>query len=164
MNEEKKTQAEELRAVLKKHMPEQVGAVLRERLDEADQMEKKIEELERSLEYTRGKNRELEDNSKRTYELDEGEKQLKADQEKLKEEQSALEVETLQIQLGAANDKLAFCKELNLSLTRNVEFRRHFFGDVASGTRSPEKDQWDNGQASYPETVTVDQTTQETTE
>lgn len=162
-DDDKKTQSEEIRDVIKNHLPEHVGSTLRARLEEADVMEAKVKELEDSLKYTREKNRELEALNTRKYELDGVETALNSERDAIEKEKADLKTAKLQVALDAANDKVTFMRDVTMGLVRNVEYRRSFSGTVPAGVK---QDSNLNGCAQYggPESVHVDNTTAEKAE
>jgi hypothetical protein len=87
------------------------------------------------------------------------EDELDKREETIKQGEMAL-IET-QIRLGCEQEKVAFIKEFCLNLSRNLNYRRHFYGSVPAGVGTPIVD--NTGQTQYPcaEMAVVDNTTEE---
>ena len=117
----------EIQEIIKKNLPQQVGDVLKVRLEQAEKDAKKVIELEEKLKQFQTiineKQSEL-----LAYKLCD-ERNLKLDEKEkvLNKKQHDLDLEILQQKFESEKDKSDFAKSVALGLVRNTEFRKSVF-------------------------------------
>lgn len=121
------TLEQELQESIKKNLPQQVGEVLKERLEQADRdakrvlsLEKEVKNLEEQEEVFKGIIEDYKKFDARNTDLDSREKTL---EDKI----IKLEIEQLKYQLSAEKDKTVFSQNLAMGLVRNTEYRKTIF-------------------------------------
>jgi hypothetical protein len=123
----------ELQESIKKNLPQQVGDVLKQRLEQADKDAKKVEEL---VEIVASLNQDvMEANEKiETYkEFDLRNGLLDSREKELKGERNSLDLEKLRYQLQSEKDKTTFSQNLAMGLVRNTEYRKNIFDSETCG-------------------------------
>jgi hypothetical protein len=117
----------EIQEIIKKNLPQQVGDVLKVRLEQAEkdanlvvQLKNKISQLEESVKKQLDLLDEYELLDRRNSKLDEREVLLN-------KKQHDLDLEILQQKFENEKDKSDFAKSLALGLVRNTEFRKSVY-------------------------------------
>lgn len=128
---------QELKQLIEKNLPAQVGQVLQERLLKADRDAAEVERLKMQLD---GEVKEKVDLQVRLLHQDEVlqlEKDTKERLDDIKERERELDLERLKYQLEVEKEKSEFAKNVALGLVRNTEYRntvnRSGFIPVPSG-------------------------------
>ena len=122
---------QQIKEIIEKNLPKQVGETLQKRLAEADKNEKLLEIANQSL-LTGKKAMEDADaaiDSLKTQ-LDKH-KNLDKREKEITDKETAFEIEKLKYQLESEKDKTSFSKEVALGLVRNTQYRRDVFDNVS---------------------------------
>lgn len=139
---------EELKAVIEKNLPAQVGETLKQRLAQAETDAKLVQtQLTRiaSLEDTV---KRLENTVNEYRKNDERNAALDAREQKVQEAERNLKIASLEYQLQTERDKSQFTRDVALGLVRNTTYRRHIFdSENQNGYQGP------NGNWVYPTPV-----------
>jgi hypothetical protein len=131
---------------IKKNLPQQVGDVLKQRLEQADKDAKKAEELSDKLIERNKEVEELEATIRDYKQFDLRNGLLDSREKELITERNSLELEKLKYQLQAEKDKTQFSQNLAMGLVRNIEYRKNILDSESSG--QPVRDA--NGNVYYP--------------
>lgn len=117
----------EIKAIIEKNLPAQVGDVLKQKLEQAEKDAEKVnqqaEYLLRDAEVIKKLQQQIEgykSNNLRNATLDTREKELN-------EQAQNLEVTVLKFQLAVEKEKTEFTKSVALGLVRNTEFKKSIF-------------------------------------
>lgn len=118
---------QEIKAIIEKNLPAQVGDFLKERLIQAEEDAAKVKELQRILDTRAAAIRDLEKQIAYYKKLDERNNTLEAREKIVSDKERNLEIETLKFQLASEKEKSIFSKDVALGLVRNIEYRRSLF-------------------------------------
>jgi hypothetical protein len=118
---------EEIRLIIQKNLPAEVGAVLKERLEKAEQDERSLENLKSVNEALQKREKELLAEIEKYKKFDERNKELDAREQQLGVRIRDFEVLKLNYELAAEKDKTQFAKDVALGLVRNSEYRKQVF-------------------------------------
>lgn len=118
---------EEIRLIIQKNLPAEVGQVLKERLEKADQDERMLESLKSVKLALEKREKELVAEIESYRKFDERNKALDARERILHDREITAEVEQLKFQVTMEKEKTQFAKEVALGLVRNSEYRKTVF-------------------------------------
>lgn len=133
----------EIKAIIEKNLPAQVGEVLKQRLDQAEKDSARVKHLEQLL---ADKNHIITANEKLLNEYrqnDERNKNLNAREKEIEGRELKFQTDNLAYQLACEKEKTQFTKEVALGLVRNTEYRRNLYDSKSE----PYTDQY--GQTQY---------------
>ena len=122
---------QQIKDIIEKNLPKQVGETLQKRLAEADKDEAELEKLKNQ------KEKDLKEIERLRILLSEKESQLGEHEnlnnreKEITDRETAFEVSKLKYQLQSEIDKTAFSKEVALGLVRNTQYRRDVFDNVS---------------------------------
>lgn len=136
----------ELQASIKKNLPQQVGDILKQRLEQADKDAKKAEELASKLIERNKEVEELEETIRDYKQFDVRNGLLDSLEKELIRERDRLDIEKLTYQLQSEKDKTTFSQNLAMGLVRNTEYKKTIFDSESGG--QPFTD--GNGYTVYP--------------
>lgn len=149
----------EIQESIKKNLPQQVGEVLKQRLEQADKDNAEVKRLINLVEqYTSDK----ENLEKQIYEYQKFDKRnasLDSREKELETEKNSLELEKLKYQLQSEKDKTTFSQSVALGLVRNIDYRKTIF-DTENLGGVPSFDQY--GNAHYPMPTSKNHTSTDT--
>lgn len=128
----------EIKELIEKNLPEQVGVILKDRLQQAEQDAKTVKEQKKTIEYLEESVKIKSQKLAEYATLDERNKMLEKREKALDEAARRLDITALEIRLKSEEEKTAFVKDVTLSLVRNTEYRR----SVYSTHSEPDKDQY----------------------
>jgi len=131
---------EEIKAIIEKSLPAQVGEVLRTALEQGKKDAERVKQLETDNERIRSERHRLQEAVNSYQKFDERNSGLDKREADLNEGNRNLKVETLKFQLLAEQEKTEFAKSVALGLVRNTEYKRTIFDSQSE----PGKDQWGN--------------------
>ena len=117
----------EIQEIIKKNLPQQVGDVLKVRLEQAEKDAKKVLELEDKLNQFQTTINEKQSELSAYKLLDERNSKLDEKEQVLNKKQHDLDLEILQHKFESEKDKSDFAKSIALGLVRNTEFRKSVF-------------------------------------
>lgn len=117
----------EIQEIIKKNLPQQVGEVLKLRLEQAEKDAKKVIELENKISQLEKTVNEKQSELSSYKLLDERNSKLNEREELLNKKQHDLDLDILQHKLESEKDKSEFAKSVALGLVRNTEFRKSVF-------------------------------------
>ena len=117
----------EIQEIIKKNLPQQVGDMLKVRLEQAEKDAKKVIELEEKLKQFQTTINEKQSELSAYKLLDERNSKLDEKEQFLNKKQHDLDLEILQQKFESEKDKSDFAKSIALGLVRNTEFRKSVF-------------------------------------
>lgn len=129
---------EEIKAIIEKNLPAQVGAVLKGVLEQAEKDAVKVKQQEEALVSKTATITGLEKTISDYRKLDERNGTLEGRERKVAEDERNLKIATLEFQLVAEKEKTEFSKSVALGLVRNTEYKRTLFDSQTD----PYKDQY----------------------
>lgn len=138
----------EIKAIIEKNLPAQVGDVLKLRLEQAEKDVVKVKQQEEALQSKNVTITGLEKQVADYKKFDERNATLEAREKAVADGERNLKVATLEFQLTAEKEKTQFSKDVALGLVRNTEFRKHIFD-----SENQQGYQGANGQWIYPTPV-----------
>jgi len=150
----------ELQESIKKNLPQQVGEVLKQRLEQADKDANEVKRLKELLDKYADDKIGLEKQIEEYKQFDSRNSLLESREKEIETKEKQLEVETLKYQLQSEKDKTEFSQKVALGLVRNVEYRKNIFDTETSG--QPVTDT--NGYTHYPMPTNKHHTSTETIE
>lgn len=118
------TQSEEIKAIIEKHMPQQVGDVLRKRLEQADRDATELNACKQIIADRNVAIQSLNNTIEEYKKFDSRNATLEAREKAASDAERKLEIETLKYQLGAEKDKTLFSQSVALGLVRNTEYKK----------------------------------------
>jgi hypothetical protein len=130
----------EIKAIIEKNLPAQVGEVLKQRLEQA---EKDAATVSFQADSLRQKDRDITALEERTIEyqkFDIRNAELEKREKILEQTERNLKIEKLTYELTAERDKTQFTKDVALGLVRNIEYRKTVFDAISE----PHRDQYGN--------------------
>lgn len=133
LNKTKMTQEQEFQEVIKKNLPQQVGEVLKGRLEQADKDASEVKRLNVLLNKCADDKANLEERIEKYQQFDTRNSLLEAAEKQLETERNKFELEKLSYQLAAEKDKTEFTKSVALGLVRNTEYRKTIFDSENPG-------------------------------
>lgn len=134
---------EEIKELLQKHLPAQVGETLKERLAQADRDEKTVKLQDESIKDLKKDLLDLDGRLQEYKQFDVRNALLESREKELEARERNLEVETLKYQLASSNNNTEFARSVALGLVRNTEYRKNIF-DTENVGGVPVKDSYGN--------------------
>lgn len=131
----------EIQEIIKKNLPQQVGDVLKIRLEQAEKDAKKVLELESKVFQLEKTLNEKQSELSAYKLLDERNSKLDERESFLDKIQHDLDLEILQQKYENEKDKSEFAKSVVLGLVRNIEYRKSIF-DSENQNGYYNGDQW----------------------
>lgn len=122
----------ELKAVIEKNLPAQVGDLLQKRLKEADFNIQRLKDANNDLDHKDALIKDLRRQIVNYEKLDERNTLLEAREKAVADEERNQAIATLQYQLAAEKDKTEFSKNVALGLVRNSEYRRTLHDNIGN--------------------------------
>lgn len=123
----------EIQESIKKNLPQQVGEVLKGRLEQADKDSAEVKRLDELVGQYASDKAALEKRIEEYEKFDERNANLNSREKELETERNNLELEKLKYQLQSEKDKTAFSQNVALGLVRNTEYRKNIFDSETSG-------------------------------
>lgn len=148
----------ELQESIKKNLPQQVGEVLKTRLEQADKDSTEVKRLKEMLDKYADDKIGLEKQIEEYKQFDSRNSLLESREKEIETKEKQLEVETLKYQLQSEKDKTTFSQNVALGLVRNVEYRKNIFDNESgvNGTTDQYGNQvYTNTSKSYNSTETI---------
>ena len=136
----------ELQASIKKNLPQQVGDILKQRLEQADKDAKELDVQKRSVETLTTQVASLLITIQNYKQFDVRNGLLDSLEKELIRERDRLDIEKLTYQLQSEKDKTTFSQNLAMGLVRNTEYKKTIFDSESGG--QPFTD--GNGYTVYP--------------
>lgn len=118
---------EEIKAIIEKSLPAQVGDVLKQRLEQAEKDAVKVRLQEEALQSKNAAIAKLEKQVADYKKMDERNAALEAREKAVTDGERNLKVSTLEFQLTAEKEKTQFSKDVALGLVRNTEYKKTVF-------------------------------------
>lgn len=134
----------EIKEIIEKNMPAQVGDVLKQRLQQAETDAINLKIAKKTNEEDLGKIRELVKQLDDYGRLDHRNKLLEAREKIVNEAERNLKIATLEFQLEAEKDKTKFSKEVAIGLVRNIEYRKNVFDNESRPGYYDAENRWVN--------------------
>lgn len=117
----------EIKSIIEKNLPAQVGDVLKQRLDQADKDAARVKQLEETLGNRDQEITSLNNKIQEYKKFDERNAALEAREKAASDMELKLELETVKFKLAAEKDKTDFTKQVALGLVRNLDYRKVIF-------------------------------------
>lgn len=146
---------EEINEILKKHLPEQVGDVLRERLEQADQDSNSLKTARNSLVQKEEQIEKLKATVQEYQSLNDRNSGLDAREKDISVREVNLAIRELSYQLESEKQKTQFAKDVALGLVRNTTYRESAWSSKNENIMNPQ---------GYRETVNNTDSTTKTTD
>ena len=127
------TLEQELQESIKKNLPQQVGEVLKQRLEQADKDAKEVKTLFELTKQYKKETETLQQTIEGYKQFDTRNGLLDLAEKELEKERNKFEIEKLTYQLTAEKDKTEFSKSIALGLVRNTEYRKTIFDSENPG-------------------------------
>jgi len=122
----------EIKEIIEKNLPAQVGMVLRERLEKAERDENEIELLLSAASERKEEIAGLKRIISEYQEFDTRNATLEKREKDVSERERQAEIEKLKYELQTEKDKTQFTKDVTMGLVRNTEYKRTLF-DTKNG-------------------------------
>jgi len=155
--ESKYQMTQDIKEAIDKNLPAQLSGVLKERLEEADELQKEVAELSNKNQVQTHTIDELREDARHHGSLLGRENDVKEKEAAVDEQEKKLNVTILEAQLMSERRVVETLTGFVAGLARNTEFKRTFFGDIPVGIEKA------NGYTA-PVVAAVNQTTTETAE
>lgn len=130
----------EIKAIIEKNLPEQVGDLLKQRLEQAETDAGIVKLQNEKLINKNATIAELENQISVYKKMDERNSLLEAREKLVNDSERGLKIATLEFQLLAEKEKTEFSKNVAMGLVRNTEYKRTLFDSQSE----PCKDQYGN--------------------
>lgn len=117
----------EIKTIIEKHLPSQVGDVLKKTLEQAEKDAIKVNQQEQSLINKNHTITELEKEIAKYQKFDERNATLEAREKTVSDGERNLKISTLEFQIQCEREKAEFSKQVALGLVRNTEYRKNIF-------------------------------------
>lgn len=150
----------ELQESIKKNLPQQVGEVLKQRLEQADKDAKELDLQKRSVDALTTQVASLLATIGNYEKFDVRNGLLESREKEIENKEKLLEIQELKYQLQAEKDKTTFSQNLAMGLVRNIEYRKNIFDSESGG--QPFTD--GNGYTVYPQPTCKNHISTETLE
>lgn len=122
---------QEIKDVIAKNLPAQVGEVLKTRLEQAERDALAIKSLEAVIDKLRSEQR-LQENRIREYKLnDDRNSTLEMREKVVAVTERVLAIKTLEYQLQSEKDKTKFVQDVSMGLVRNIDYRKNVYDSVS---------------------------------
>lgn len=131
----------EIKAIIQKNLPAEVGTILKERLEQAEEDAANLEQTREQLKNRDRHVANLESVIEDYKKFDQRNATLEEREKAVSQSERDLKVATLEYQLAAEKDKTAFSQSVTLGLVRNTEYKSVVF-DSKSGPDG--RDQYGN--------------------
>lgn len=118
----------EIQEIIKKNLPQQVGEVLKVRLEQAEKDTKKVIELESEIANLKELIKSLTNELANYVKYNERNSKLDEREVFLDKRQHDLDLQILQNKFESEKEKTEFAKSVALGLVRNTEYRKSIFG------------------------------------
>lgn len=117
----------EIKAIIEKNLPAQVGEVLKLRLDKAEQDVDSLKRLGDSYEHKLVEIESLKKTIETYKAFDNRNATLEAREKAVADGERNLKIATLEFQLNSEKEKTQFSKDVALGLVRNTSYRKNIF-------------------------------------
>ena len=151
-----KDQNKEIRAIIEKNLPQQVGEVLKQRLEQAEKDSNNVERLKSINENACSEIKELQGEIKKYIQFDDRNRDIDKREKELSENEQAFKCNTLQVKLDEANKRANIVTEFTHGLVRNTIFKKNIF---ESADQPQVQDQYGSNQYVPPITSTRNEET-----
>lgn len=145
---------QEIKDIIEKNLPAQVGQVLQKRLKEAEENEAKYETLQKDHKDLRESYNNVVNTLSQHKELDEVKKGLDQREETISKREHDIEIETLKFKLTESEKRADMVQDFTKLLVRNVDVRKQVFDAESNQVHNPNTGYMDykNTTKSYSET------------
>lgn len=130
----------EIKSIIEKNLPAQIGDVLKKTLEQAEKDAIKVKQLEEHIINKNLNISKLENKISKYEKFNERNLALKGKEKFIIEKERSLKIELLEFKLDIEKEKTDFTKLIALGLVKNLEYRRTLFNN----TNEPYKDQFNN--------------------
>lgn len=132
----------EIQAIIKKNLPQEVGDVLKQRLEQADEDASNIIKLKEQLDVRNLLILKFEQEIKIYQAFDTRNITLESREKAVDDKERSVLLETLRYQLASEQDKTTFAKSVALGLVRNTDFKTSVFSNENEGGYSDATGRW----------------------
>lgn len=119
----------EIKAIIEKSLPAQVGEVLKKRLQQAEQDAISVKDLQEQTIILKKHCTDYVNEINQYKKLDERNAAIEARERAVIEGERNLQISHLQFQLSAEKSKAEFSRDLAMGLVRNVEYRNSIYSN-----------------------------------
>lgn len=123
---------QEIQDIIKKNLPEQVGTVLKARLDQAEKDSETVKQQQDAIAKQEQAIKKLQAEISKYMELDTRNAGLDTREKALEIQERDFKVKVLEATVLTEQDKTKFAKDVAMGLVRNTEYRKNIF-DTKSG-------------------------------
>ena len=134
--------AKEIQEIIKKNLPQEVGDILKLRLQQADEDASNSVKLREQLDSRNLLIAKLEKQVEEYKTFDNRNTVLEAREKYVDDRERKVELETLRYQLISEQDKTNFAKSIGLGLVRNIEYRNNIFDSESQAGYNGPNNQW----------------------
>lgn len=132
---------QEIKEIIQKNLPAQVGEVLRETLEQAEKDAEQVKILSENINKKTFEIKNLHYEIEEYRKFDERNQQLEQREKDVANKERNLTIQQLTYELNSEKEKTQFSKDVALGLVRNTEFRKSIFDNT---TEPGGKDQYGN--------------------
>lgn len=118
---------EEIKAIIEKNLPAQVGETLKQVLDKGERDAKELDSLKEINQKNVNEIRRLEEVISNYRALDARNSALESREKAASEKEAKFEADQLKYQLQSEKEKTEFVKDVALGLVRNINYRKRVF-------------------------------------
>lgn len=137
----------ELQELYEKHLPNQIGVVLKRKLEQAEKDAAELSSLKQSYEKLQKEKESLVNELKQHKSIDEKLAEIETKSQEVEAREKKIGIDELKYQLAAEKEKTQFMRDIGMGLVRNVEYRKTIFDSenvLPGGYQDP------NGNWVYP--------------
>lgn len=137
----------ELQELYEKHLPNQIGIALKNKLEQGEKDATELSLLKQSYEKLRKEKLSLDNELKQHKSIDEKLAEIETKSKEVEEREKKIGIDELKYQLAAEKEKTQFTRDIAMGLVRNVEYRKNIFDSenvLPGGYQDP------NGNWVYP--------------
>lgn len=133
---------EEIKAIIEKNLPAQVGEILQKQLAEGVRNAKELEAMERLFNAETKRTTELRERIEEYKNLDDRNSKLEIREKSVTEKEFMLDMSVIKIQLEEANKRADMVMTFTNGLVRNTSFRKNIFDSENQAGYMGANNQW----------------------
>lgn len=138
----------ELQELYEKHLPNQIGVALKNKLEQAEKDATELATLKQAHEKLQKEKISLDDELRQHKSIDEKLAEIETKTKEVEAREKKVDIDELKYQLAAEKEKTQFMRDIGMGLVRNVEYRKTIFDSenvLPGGYQDP------NGNWVYPQ-------------
>ncbi len=119
--------SKELQELYEKHLPNQIGIALKNKLEQAEKDATELVTLKQAHEKLQKEKLSLDDELKQHKSIDKKLAEIETKFQEIEAREKKVDIDELKYQLAAEKEKTQFTRDVAMGLVRNIEYRKNVF-------------------------------------